>query len=653
LVNGELAINITDGKLYYKDNAGVVRLIASTAALTSVDSISFGTTGLTPATATTGVVTVAGTLNVANGGTGQTTYTNGQLLIGNTTGNTLTKSTLTAGTGISIANSTGSITITAINNGTVTAVTGTSPVVSSGGATPDISLASGYGDTQNPYASKTANNFLAAPNGVAGAPTFRAVVAADIPTLNQNTTGSAATLTTGRTIAITGDLAYTSPSFDGSTNVTATGTLATVNSNVGSFTNANVTVNAKGLVTAVSSNTAPVTSVTGTSPVVSSGGATPAISLASGYGDTQNPYASKTANFILAAPNGTAGAPTFRAVVAADIPTLNQNTTGTAAGLSATLVATSGGTGQSTYAVGDLLVGGATNTLNKLADIATGNALISGGVGVAPSYGKIGLTTHVSGNLPVTNLNSGSGASASTFWRGDGTWASGAAAAAATPSVRGTVFGSMDTTGGNAAVGYLAFADATTATDTTMFGAFAGRSITTGTFNVGFGNKVLFSLTTGVGNAVFGNDCIDTPTAVSNNAAFGNQALRSCLSDDNAAFGTAALTALTTGTQNTAIGRSAGSTLTTGSNNILIGRNSAPSAITVSNEITIGNSSNTVVRYPHSYSTVASLPSAATVGRGSRTFVTDALTPTFQATVAGGGAVFTPVYSDGTNWKVG
>jgi hypothetical protein len=77
--------------------------------------------------------------------------------------------------------------------------------------------------------------------------------------------------------------------------------------------------------------TGTVTSVTGTSPVVSSGGATPAISLATAYGDTLNPYASKTANFVLAAPNGSAGVPTFRAIVAADIPTLNQNTTGTAA----------------------------------------------------------------------------------------------------------------------------------------------------------------------------------------------------------------------------------------------------------------------------------------------------------------------------------
>jgi len=77
--------------------------------------------------------------------------------------------------------------------------------------------------------------------------------------------------------------------------------------------------------------TGTVTSVSGTSPVASSGGTTPAISLASGYGDTQNPYASKTANYVLAAPNGSSGVPTFRAIVAADIPTLNQNTTGTAA----------------------------------------------------------------------------------------------------------------------------------------------------------------------------------------------------------------------------------------------------------------------------------------------------------------------------------
>jgi hypothetical protein len=105
--------------------------------------------------------------------------------------------------------------------------------------------------------------------------------------------GSALTLTTGRTIAITGDLTYTSPSFNGSGNVTAAGTLATVNSNVGSFTNASLTVNAKGLVTAVSSGTAPVTSVTGTAPIASSGGATPAISISQATTST-NGYLTST-----------------------------------------------------------------------------------------------------------------------------------------------------------------------------------------------------------------------------------------------------------------------------------------------------------------------------------------------------------------------
>lgn len=59
-----------------------------------------------------------------------------------------------------------------------------------------LSLAAGYGDTQNPYASKTTSTFLAAPSVGNGAPSFRTIVASDIPTLNQSTTGNAATATT-------------------------------------------------------------------------------------------------------------------------------------------------------------------------------------------------------------------------------------------------------------------------------------------------------------------------------------------------------------------------------------------------------------------------------------------------------------------------
>ena len=62
-----------------------------------------------------------------------------------------------------------------------------------------------------------------------------------------------------------------------------------------------------------------------------------------------------------------------------------------------------GGTGLTSYAVGDLVYADTTTSLAKLADVAVGNALISGGVGAAPSWGKIGLATHVSGTLPIAN----------------------------------------------------------------------------------------------------------------------------------------------------------------------------------------------------------------------------------------------------------
>ena len=206
-------------------------------------------------------------------------------------------------------------------------------------------------------------------------------------------------------------------------------------------------------------NAGTVTSVTGTSPVVSSGGATPAISLASGYGDTQNPYASKTANNFLAAPNGTAGAPTFRSIVAADIPTLNQNTTGTASNVTGTVAIINGGTGATTNTAARTNLGATTlganiftitnpsavtfprfnadNTISAL-DAATFRTAIGAGTssttGTVTSVGGTGtvngitlsgtvtssgnltlggtlsgvsLTTQVSGTLPIANGGTG------------------------------------------------------------------------------------------------------------------------------------------------------------------------------------------------------------------------------------------------------
>jgi hypothetical protein len=81
-----------------------------------------------------------------------------------------------------------------------------------------------------------------------------------------------------------------------------------------------------------------------------------------------------------------------------------------------------GGTGQTSYAVGDILFADTGTSLAKLADVAVGNALISGGVAAAPSYGKIGLATHVSGTLPAANGGTGqSSLTANNVLLGNGT----------------------------------------------------------------------------------------------------------------------------------------------------------------------------------------------------------------------------------------
>jgi len=174
--------------------------------------------------------------------------------------------------------------------------------------------------------------------------------------------------------AITGTT-ITATSFSGS----GSGLTSIPNS---ALTYSSITINGVATSLGGSASVGTVTSVGGTSPVSSTGGATPAISLAANYGDTLNPYASKTAKYILAAPNAADGVPIFRAIVASDIPTLNQNTTGTASNVTGTVAVANGGTGGTTAADARTNLTAAKSGANT--DI-TSVALTTGTISTAPS----------------------------------------------------------------------------------------------------------------------------------------------------------------------------------------------------------------------------------------------------------------------------
>ena len=230
--------------------------------------------------------------------------------------------------------------------------------------------------------------------------------------------------------------------------------------------------------------------------------------------------------------------------------------------------------------------------------------------------------------------------------------------------------------GGNIGVGYNALLSLGSGSGNTAVGSYhppSGRQgalyvNSSGNYNCAFGVGTLANNVSGQFNNAFGFGSLGDNTS-SNNTAYGTYTLTSNSSGQyNVAVGESALQANTTsnnstavgyqagynssGAGNTFLGYTAGKTVTSGSNLTVIGNGAAASSITATNEVTIGNSSVIVTRLGGT-TVVASLPSATTVGAGARSFVTDALAPTFGATVIGGGAVPIPVYSDGTNWKVG
>jgi hypothetical protein len=315
---------------------------------------------------------------------------------------------------------------------------------------------------------------------------------------------------------------------------------------------------------------------------------------------------------------------------------------GVSVGLGAGSVATN-------IAVGDTALDSNTTGSNN---VAVGyNALTSNTDGFQnTAVGSQALDANTSGDYNVAvGYDSLSAATTANYNTGAGYRALNAATTGAGNTALGADALLLNQTGSNnVAVGYQA-ADAFTGSNVVAIGAGALSSVTTGSNNTAVGKDALQLVNTSSGNTAVGFEALLKATN-SGNTAVGKQALRE-------------VTGLALG--NTAIGFEAGNSLTTGSNNTVIGYDADVSAAGVSDEVTIGNSSVTSFRIPgltltfsvkyfnHGTLTVATLPTAATAGVGARAFVTDASATTFASVVAGGGLNKVPVYSDGTDWRIG
>jgi hypothetical protein len=223
---------------------------------------------------------------------------------------------------------------------------------------------------------------------------------------------------TGANTYITGDMLYASAANTlNKLNIGTNGQVLTVSGGVpvwstpssgGSVTSVSI-INANGFDGTVdnSTTTPAITISTTVTGLVKGNGS--AISAATGS-DINTTFGTQTANYVYAAPDGLNGNPSFRAIVANDIPTLNQDTTGTANNVTGIVTEVHGGTGTDTYITGDILYASAANTLSKRAIGTNGQVLtVSGGVPVWSTVSGTGTVTSIDVSGGTTGLTTSGG----------------------------------------------------------------------------------------------------------------------------------------------------------------------------------------------------------------------------------------------------